>query len=395
MLVNTYWLEIQVGITMNFLDFFDEDEYTEDTGQQVICVADAPEPNLVPAGAGEAVEASVSAAGDSKLVEVGGPAPANPKVGRKRLYYSRGSAKDRSAWNLDMQLRKAEHRAIRSESQALTLLANLSKKSVPEATFKLSRTKRGALCTRNGLIKIMRCQFKTKGNRFGTKWGMDDFLRASFGCDSAKGKRIYQRNSQALASNMSGPTVAYMRAVVCGAIMARQSNMLARVFLMCRQNPPLAAGLREAWDETGQVVVVDGQKGNWQIIVVKHFLLLTWPPADSANEPTMICIPIVTCLIETKRHYWFTLLLGLSLKFSAAMLNIASTKWSSLTMSYKSNLVTCLGRFQLSTEDLFGEPLWDNAKFTAALFHDIPYLHYLCLCCFHLYVALLLFLGIH
>ena len=45
--------------------------------------------------------------------------------------------------------------------------------------------------------------------------------------------------------------------------MARQYHLLARILMMCKGNPPQVVGLREAWDETGQIITVNRDRGAW------------------------------------------------------------------------------------------------------------------------------------
>ena len=136
---------------------------------------------------------------------------------------------------------------------------------------------------------------KTRGNRHTLRWSLEDFLTASFG-DWGKG-RVQGRNAQAAAMHMSVGTVSYMRAVTCGAALARQSNLLARLYLLCKMNPPLVVGLREAWDETSQKLVVLQEKGEWQVMVVKHTLVILWESTDG-GAPSLLKIPVVPGLIK-------------------------------------------------------------------------------------------------
>ena len=207
----------------------------------------------------------------------------------KRFYNSRGCASDRKAWNLDMQWRKAKKQLQQNESDALDLLASLQKRSGREACLKVARTNKGHLFRRSRLVKVMQCKFTAKGNQHGTAWHMRDFLAASFG-RSSKG-RIFSLRGQALAESMSPATVAYMRVVSCGAVLARQAHLLARIFLMCRSNPPTVVGIRDAWDETGQELMVQGEQGVWQVIAASHTLIMGWP--GTATTPMLVEVPVV------------------------------------------------------------------------------------------------------
>ena len=76
--------------------------------------------------------------------------------------------------------------------------------------------------------------------------------------------------------------------------MARQYHLLARILMMCKGNPPQVVGLREAWDETGQIITVNRDRGAWQICVVRHTLLLLW--SDSDDDRKVIKVPVATRL---------------------------------------------------------------------------------------------------
>lgn len=230
------------------------------------------------------------------------------RTGQARKYNSRGTSADRAAWNLDMQLRKMQKKVLRCESDAVSLLTSLRRRSSTSSFFKVCRGK-GGLSNKSGLMKVIQCRLKTKGNRFGWKWAMEDFLHAAFGSDLAKGKRLQQRNAQALSGGMDGSTVAYMRAVVSGSVLSRQSHLLARLFLLCRENPPTVACVREAWDETGQSVVVQQERGVWQIIVVKRILVVAWEPAEGSADPTiarfpLVCPPMLVLSPSADRIHW-------------------------------------------------------------------------------------------
>lgn len=199
---------------------------------------------------------------------------------RKVWYYSKGSPKDRKGWNLDMQLRRSIARRLKQENDILGLLTSLQTRA-NTSSIRLERSKKGLLFSRSGLVKMAHLKIKSKGNRYEMKWGLQDFLIASFGDDTSKGKRVQGRNSTALHLKMDPSTVSYMRAVSFGAVMARQSATLARIYLLCKSTPPVAVGVREAFDETSQKLVVQGQPGEWQIMVLKKTLLIAW---DSVQE---------------------------------------------------------------------------------------------------------------
>ena len=230
-------------------------------------------------------------------------APAEEKVGRRKraFYNSRGSNVERKAWNLDMQLRRAKKKAVRNENDILNVLAAFKKRSIIDGTVVLHRTKstkKGNLFSRAGLVKVSYLKMTVRGNRFASKWAMSDFLAVSFGQDTSKGKRILARNSQALAKQMAPSTVATMRAVTAGATMAKEFSFLARLLILCRANPPQVVGLREAFDETGQIITVSRERATWQICVVRHTLLLLWPETDGKRK--IIKVPVATLLSNGK-----------------------------------------------------------------------------------------------
>ena len=225
------------------------------------------------------------------LVKVSGPQYG--KLKRKKVFYrSRGSKSDRLAWNLDMRLRFAEKRRKNTEQDIVTLLASLASKTTCKS-IKLRRTKRGHLFTKSGLVKMACLKIKAHGNRHELKCSLEDFLKASFGDDHRKGQRIRGLRAQALAMNLAPSTVSCMRAVTFGAVMARQSSLLARLYLLCRMTQPLVVGLREAFDETSQKLVCKGELGEWTVMVLKHTLLILWL---LPSGPSMVKIPILTLL---------------------------------------------------------------------------------------------------
>ena len=131
------------------------------------------------------------------------------------------------------------------------------------------------------------------GNRHQMKCSLQDFLTASFGDDCRKGQRLKGQRPQALSMHLSHQTISRMRAVTLGAVMARQSNLLARVYLLCKMTKPLVVGLREAFDETSQKLICKDEYGEWTVMVVKHTLLILWV---TSSGPCMVKVPVVTGL---------------------------------------------------------------------------------------------------
>lgn len=275
---------------MDFLSLFDDDN---DGPAPDVPSHSEPDPSGgVSAQHGMQLERTADAA-----VAIVAPVEESERPRKPRFYNSRGTAIERKAWNLDMQLHRAKKKAVRNENDILNLLATFKRRSATDGTVMVHRTKskkRGNLFSRAGLVKVSCLKVASRGNRFVSKWAMSDFLSVSFGHDTAKGRRIMSRNSQALAMQMAPSTVATMRAVTAGATMARQYHLPARILMMCKGNPPQVVGLREAWDETGQIITVNRDRGAWQICVVRHTLLLLW--SDSDDDRKVIKVPVATRL---------------------------------------------------------------------------------------------------
>ena len=238
------------------------------------------------------------------LFKISGP---SNKKGKKRVgkafYFSRGPVADRKAWNLDMQLRKSIARQSKGQSDLLDLLTRLRAKS-KSAAIQIKRTKKGKLFTKSGLVNAAFLKVKTKGNRFELKCPLQDFLIASFGEDETRGKRIEGRNAQALSQKLAPSTISYMRTVTFGAVLARQANLLARIFLLCKSCAPLAVGLREAFDETQQKLVVKRHPGEFQVMVIKHTLLIFW---ESRSIKLPIVCPSVIVLSPSAENIHYAL----------------------------------------------------------------------------------------
>lgn len=269
----------------DFLQYFDEPE----TDQQAAGQVSQEEDQLQLVQHNQNVFKVQVSSDARKLIKLTGRQRAS-KVTKKRFYYSRGSVKDRKAWNLDMQLKRSIASRLRAESDIMALLTSLRVKT-QSSSIQIRKTKKGQLFTKSGLIRIAELRVKTKGNRFELKYSLQDFLTASFGDDTVSGRRAQGRNAQALASKISPRTISYMRAVTFGAIMARQCNLLARIFLLCKMNPPLVVGVRDAWDETSQKMVVKGEHGEFQVMVVKKSLLILWESEHGAR-PHILKLPV-------------------------------------------------------------------------------------------------------
>ena len=262
---------------MDYLEFFAEEE--------------AAEPQLQPALEDVAVSGSEAANRQQQLVAVSGHQKKTPKRG-KTFFFSRGTGIERKAWNQNMLLRRAQKKYIKNEADVLAFLQTIQKKSSRTPAMRLKTTKKGNLFSSKGLVKLAQCKVSSKGNRFSMKFSLHEFLTVSFGQDLTKGKRIQQRNATALAFNMSPQTVSCMRAVAFGATMARQANLLARLYLMCKSLQPEVVCLREAWDETSQRITVNDDRGAFQIMVVKHTLLILWN--TSGDKPCVVKLHVAT-----------------------------------------------------------------------------------------------------
>ena len=242
----------------------------------------------------EEVPLQMQGAGGDKLITVGGagqrpPAP-RPLAGMK--LNSRGSALERKTWNLAMQIHKQRARAIKTENDVLALLCGLQKRCRTDTAIHLIRTRKGNLFRKNGSLMQSTVHLRSRGNQHSSKWGVSDFLTCAFGADRKHGKRIKSQASQALSLGMAPSTVCYMRAVVAGAVLSRQANMLARIYILCKSQKPMVACLREAFDETSQIIKVQDEKAGWQVCVVRHTMVLVWPGV----EPQILHVPIATWL---------------------------------------------------------------------------------------------------
>lgn len=209
-----------------------------------------------------------------------------------------------------MQIHRQRHREVRSENQFLSILGQLQKRSKSDAGIHIVRGRAGNLVRKNGLMLVKNTKCQIKGNQHTYKWAMSDFLTCAFGCDRKHGKRIKSQAGQALALGMSPATVCYMRAIVAGAVLARQANMLARLYLLCRQQQPLVTSLREGFDETSQMITVRGEKGSWQVCVVRHTLVIIFPPSDGQTQPRLMKVPVVTRSDKQEVAFLFDLIVG-------------------------------------------------------------------------------------
>ena len=266
----------------NFLDVFDDDEEPD--------LSESLAPAL-PARQ-EVVSPRVDS---SQLLRVVGPNPKSKRIKSGRQITgvnSRGTELERKNWNLRMQVLRARAKHIRTESSLLALLSGLKKRSHSDSAIRLHKRRSGDILSKQGLVKMSFLKAQGRGNRYCMKYSMSDFLLASFGNDYKAGRRIVSRNCQALAMQAPPSIVAAMRAVSAGAVFSKQASCLAKLYLLCKRYPPLACGLREAFDETSQLITVSGEKGAWQLIVLKHALTIVWPGSDG-GPPQIMNLPIV------------------------------------------------------------------------------------------------------
>lgn len=197
----------------------------------------------------------------------------NVRKGKALGVNPRGSFAERRAWNLHMQVKKAQKRMLVCETDALEMLHSLQTRS--RERVQIQKGKKGNLFSKKRLVQISYLKAPS-GNRFVYKYSMSDFLECSFGVDTKHAKRLTARNHQALAMNAAPSTIAYMRTVVCGSVLSRQCGLLGQLLALCRANPPTAVGLRESFDETVQIVTVNQQKGGYQVCVLRHTLIIAW-----------------------------------------------------------------------------------------------------------------------
>ena len=80
-------------------------------------------------------------------------------------------------------------------------------------------------------------------------------------------------------------------AIVAGWVLARQANMLARLYLLCKQQP-LLASLREGFDETSQTITVHNKQevSRWALFGT---LVIIFPSSDGP-QPRLMKVPVAT-----------------------------------------------------------------------------------------------------
>lgn len=235
---------------------------------------------------------------DSEAVTVHGPKGRfeRPKPLAGVKVNSRGSAVERRAWNMAMQIHRSKIKQAKTEQDVIDLLTSLQKRARSDSGIKMVRGQRGGLFTKGGLIRHSVCRMKSKGNRFTSRWSMSDFLIAAFGADRKRGKRIKARASAALSLGAAPSTLSYMRSVVAGSVLARQASVLARIYLLTKMQKPLVTCLREGFDETSQIITVKGEVGSWQVCVVRHSLFVAWPPSCPGEAPRLLKMQIAPWL---------------------------------------------------------------------------------------------------
>ena len=239
---------------MDYLELFEDVDSALHAGEgestSALAVAEGESTSaLVPVAA-----SSVQRMDDGRLVQVVGLGQARKNKGAAGLN-SRGTADERKQWSLRLHLAKARKARYRDELYTLDLLSSLQRVSKSDRKIRIKRDRQGKIVGSQGLIKTA------------------SSFKLLFGNDRKSGKRIVGRNAQGLAMGASPSTVASMRAVCMGAIMAKQANTLAKIYRLCLKQRPQVAAIRQAWDETSQVITVKGAKGSWQVIVVKQSLV--------------------------------------------------------------------------------------------------------------------------
>ena len=273
---------------LNFLDIFDDND--DDDGARVKDLSLELPTGDKQVGMAEG-DLSLSVPADPLVKFVGAQQQAT--VRRKTGLNSRGTKAERDAWNLSMQLARLKKSKAQTEIDIINILTNLRKKSRRDVGIKVHRHKRGRIFTKSGLVKISFMKSHGRSHQNVTrKYLMMDFLEASFGIRNKAGKRILNATSKGLALGIDRKWIACMRAVVAGSVFAKQAGRLAKLFLLCKRNPPVVVGLREAFDETAQQISVSGERGTWQIIVLKHRLTIVWPGVGG-QQPKVLNMPII------------------------------------------------------------------------------------------------------
>lgn len=273
---------------LNFLDIFDDNDEDDDARAR---------DNLsleLPAGDKQVGKAEVPSVPSDRdpLVKFVGVQP-HAAVSKKTGLNSRGTKAERNEWNLKMQVARLKKRKAQNEIEIINVLTGLKKKSRRDQGIKVHRDKRGHIFTKKGLVKISFMKSHGRSHQNVTKrYIMMDFLEASFGIRNKGGKRILHATSQGLALGIDRKWIACMRAVVAGSVFAQQASRLAKLFVLCKRNPPVVVGLREAFDETAQQISVSGERGSWQIIVLKHRLTIVWAGVGGQG-PKVLNMPII------------------------------------------------------------------------------------------------------
>lgn len=268
---------------MDYLDIFDQELDIE------AVVQPAPVEAIVQPAVISAQPIASSERKEDQAVQVVGPKP-RCRVASKGAVglHSRGEVHERKAWSLSLHLAKAKKKQIRTEMDVLKMLCSLRKVSKSDKAIQIRRDRSGSIVRKDSLVKMSYLK-SSGGNRYSMKYSMADFLEATFGKDRKRGKRIMGCNATGLSMGISPSYIAAMRCVVAGSVLAKQSNTLAKLYCLCNREKPVVVALRECFDETSQLICVNNTKGAWQIVVLKHTLVIVW----SGSPLRMVKFPII------------------------------------------------------------------------------------------------------
>lgn len=248
---------------MDFLQIFDD---VEDLGDQV----DQAVPGELHRGSDEEHRVKVErqlkhvssalVQTSARDLELARADPAFVRTKRLGLSGRHGGARAKAlSWH--MHFCKSYRKARHTEASILDALIQLQHKvrtGKSAATFVAKRVKRNKyLKAKNSLVLQAKLKCQTHSNRFARRFGMADFLEVAFGEKNGQSKNRFLLEGQiAKHVGASRETTSLMRTSVAGSVMTKQMHVLARVLLLCRNNPPVCTATRHAWDETGQDIQV-------------------------------------------------------------------------------------------------------------------------------------------
>jgi hypothetical protein len=180
---------------------------------------------------------------------------------------------------------KAKKKIRTDESTVLDALIALQKKHktgkhcVAYNVKRVKRRNRSSEISKRSLVLQAKMKIG-KGNRYSRQFSMTDFLEVAFGEKDAK-NHFRLVGHIATHFNMSRETVQLMRTTVAASVMTKQIQVAARVFALCKSNPPVTVAVRHAWDETAQDINVNllggaASRSAWKVMVQKVSIMIFW-----------------------------------------------------------------------------------------------------------------------